>query len=102
MIKILLIFRHKNYYVGHNRDRKSTRLNSSHVATSYAVFCLKKKKKRYHPASNPPPSPVPQEVPTQLKPSPCDGSTRHTTSSPCSRTAWLPLDRLATRLTRPT
>src|SRR5690625_1804554 len=26
-------------------DRKSTRLNSSHVATSYAVFCLKKKKK---------------------------------------------------------
>src|SRR5437870_8290809 len=25
-------------------DRKSTRLNSSHVATSYAVFCLKKKK----------------------------------------------------------
>src|SRR5690606_39603849 len=26
------------------RDRKSTRLNSSHVKTSYAVFCLKKKK----------------------------------------------------------
>src|SRR5690625_6640846 len=26
-------------------DRKSTRLNSSHVAMSYAVFCLKKKKK---------------------------------------------------------
>src|SRR5439155_2896108 len=26
------------------RDRKSTRLNSSHVAISYAVFCLKKKK----------------------------------------------------------
>src|SRR5690625_2912669 len=26
-------------------DRKSTRLNSSHVASSYAVFCLKKKKK---------------------------------------------------------
>src|SRR5690625_5493128 len=25
-------------------DRKSTRLNSSHVATSYAVFCLKKQK----------------------------------------------------------
>src|SRR5690625_5544159 len=25
-------------------DRKSTRLNSSHVASSYAVFCLKKKK----------------------------------------------------------
>src|SRR5690625_6809823 len=27
-----------------NRDRKSTRLNSSHVAISYAVFCLKKKR----------------------------------------------------------
>src|SRR3989442_9239154 len=27
------------------RDRKSTRLNSSHVRISYAVFCLKKKKK---------------------------------------------------------
>src|SRR5215204_7001207 len=26
------------------RDRKSTRLNSSHTVTSYAVFCLKKKK----------------------------------------------------------
>src|SRR5690606_8048235 len=29
-----------------NRDRKSTRLNSSHVKISYAVFCLKKKKKK--------------------------------------------------------
>src|SRR5690606_41348764 len=28
------------------QDRKSTRLNSSHVKISYAVFCLKKKKKR--------------------------------------------------------
>src|SRR5436309_11181425 len=28
------------------RDRKSTRLNSSHVKISYAVFCLKKKKKQ--------------------------------------------------------
>src|SRR5690625_6779458 len=28
------------------RDRKSTRLNSSHVAISYAVFCLKKKRNR--------------------------------------------------------
>src|SRR5258705_7659583 len=28
------------------RDRKSTRLNSSHLGISYAVFCLKKKKKR--------------------------------------------------------
>src|SRR5437588_8253088 len=32
-------------------DRKSTRLNSSHTVISYAVFCLKKKKKNkyYHP-----------------------------------------------------
>src|SRR5207249_5348167 len=41
------------------RDRKSTRLNSSHVSISYAVFCLKKKKKidktgssGYHDARN--------------------------------------------------
>src|SRR5690349_23145293 len=29
-----------------NQDRKSTRLNSSHVEISYAVFCLKKKKNK--------------------------------------------------------
>src|SRR5690625_5830762 len=32
---------------GSGADRKSTRLNSSHVAISYAVFCLKKKKKQH-------------------------------------------------------
>src|SRR5690625_5452655 len=32
-------------FITENKDRKSTRLNSSHVAISYAVFCLKKKKK---------------------------------------------------------
>src|SRR2546426_1279814 len=32
--------------VGTVRDRKSTRLNSSHLVISYAVFCLKKKKKK--------------------------------------------------------
>src|SRR5436305_8633166 len=31
-------------------DRKSTRLNSSHVRISYAVFCLKKKKKKKKPS----------------------------------------------------
>src|SRR3989454_3788693 len=31
---------------GRERDRKSTRLNSSHLVISYAVFCLKKKKKK--------------------------------------------------------
>src|SRR5690606_41405820 len=30
--------------LGHRPDRKSTRLNSSHVKISYAVFCLKKKR----------------------------------------------------------
>src|SRR5690349_7049254 len=66
-----MIVRHANWLIGHNRDRvakdlqprrdaqpgrfavmggdsldrKSTRLNSSHVEISYAVFCLKKKKK---------------------------------------------------------
>src|SRR5690554_7536938 len=33
-----------------NLDRKSTRLNSSHVRISYAVFCLKKKKKKNEPS----------------------------------------------------
>src|SRR5256885_974828 len=32
------------YYRLHATDRKSTRLNSSHLVISYAVFCLKKKK----------------------------------------------------------
>src|SRR5690606_41417806 len=33
---------------GAGKDRKSTRLNSSHVKISYAVFCLKKKKRIHH------------------------------------------------------
>src|SRR2546426_6142832 len=39
--------RHRRVRVGVRRaeDRKSTRLNSSHLVISYAVFCLKKKKK---------------------------------------------------------
>src|SRR3989442_11789071 len=42
-------------YVPYYQDRKSTRLNSSHVRISYAVFCLKKKKKNkqtYNEAEN--------------------------------------------------
>src|SRR5690349_23958514 len=35
----------EGFRVNPPRDRKSTRLNSSHVEISYAVFCLKKKKK---------------------------------------------------------
>src|SRR3989442_6256977 len=34
------------YFAVSDADRKSTRLNSSHVRISYAVFCLKKKKTR--------------------------------------------------------
>src|SRR5436309_4756049 len=33
-------------FMSSSTDRKSTRLNSSHVKISYAVFCLKKKKKK--------------------------------------------------------
>src|SRR5207248_3583920 len=40
-----------------DRDRKSTRLNSSHRTISYAVFCLKKKKKKSHDLCTPPPAP---------------------------------------------
>src|SRR2546426_10377272 len=36
-----------------HRDRKSTRLNSSHLVISYAVFCLKKKKKKKNNNDNP-------------------------------------------------
>src|SRR5256885_10157581 len=35
----------------HRRDRKSTRLNSSHLVISYAVFCLKKKQQDQAPQS---------------------------------------------------
>src|SRR5256885_12696663 len=39
------VFRHGGLFFGH-ADRKSTRLKSSHLVISYAVFFLKKKKKR--------------------------------------------------------
>src|SRR2546426_3963233 len=38
-------------HVQYREDRKSTRLNSSHLVISYAVFCLKKKKKKRAPQS---------------------------------------------------
>src|SRR5205814_9534856 len=34
---------HRRRHAGRRQDRKSTRLNSSHLGISYAVFCLKKK-----------------------------------------------------------
>src|SRR5207253_10998938 len=45
-------------------DRKSTRLNSSHVATSYAVFCVKKKKPEPGPAP-PRAAPIPSVTPAR-------------------------------------
>src|ERR1039457_6831118 len=41
-------------------DRKSTRLNSSHLVISYAVFCLKKKIHIYSFSSSDPPPPLPR------------------------------------------
>src|SRR5437667_1871380 len=38
----------RSQYCAAISDRKSTRLNSSHITISYAVFCLKKKKKKPH------------------------------------------------------
>src|SRR5436190_4323805 len=43
----------RNHPQQEGRDRKSTRLNSSHTVISYAVFCLKKKKKRQSDSSIP-------------------------------------------------
>src|ERR1039457_7342916 len=37
----------RSYRTHGHLDRKSTRLNSSHLVISYAVFCLKKKKNKY-------------------------------------------------------
>src|SRR2546422_3646690 len=45
------------------QDRKSTRLNSSHGYISYAVFCLKKKKRKQHPRAL-----VPQPARTRIPP----------------------------------
>src|SRR5690348_17558273 len=42
-----------NATIGTAQDRKSTRLNSSHPSISYAVFCLKKKKKHKMPMNMP-------------------------------------------------
>src|SRR5256885_2751100 len=46
-----LLFSSTSEIYGDPEDRKSTRLNSSHLVISYAVFCLKKKKKTFHAQS---------------------------------------------------
>src|SRR5256885_4053639 len=45
-------------HLGDLQDRKSTRLNSSHLVISYAVFCLKKKKHPRSPLSSCPVNPM--------------------------------------------
>src|SRR5205814_3863473 len=44
--------RSKDFVGSASADRKSTRLNSSHLGISYAVFCLKKKKKTQKTKNN--------------------------------------------------
>src|SRR5437667_1246123 len=44
------------------QDRKSTRLNSSHITISYAVFCLKKKKKKKKKHTNTTQRTTPQKI----------------------------------------
>src|ERR1039458_8626538 len=55
-------------------DRKSTRLNSSHLGISYAVFCLKKKTQKH--THNPQPTPEPTPAPPLLPLPPGCGVTR--------------------------
>ena len=59
------------YELGLNPDRKSTRLNSSHITISYAVFCLKKNPP-YPPylIYLPPPPPYPAHPPSPTPPTP--------------------------------
>src|SRR5947199_5989388 len=56
------------------RDRKSTRLNSSHLGTSYAVFCLKKKK---HPRVSHRPADAERHPSGNEQPGDADEQTEH-------------------------
>src|SRR5256885_7961169 len=60
-------------------DRKSTRLNSSHLVISYAVFCLKKKKSRHL-------MPILTFVPPPRSLRPCDQSRRDLSVATSTRT----------------
>src|SRR2546426_2187252 len=84
----------------HPPDRKSTRLNSSHLVISYAVFCLKKKKKtssppRTSPTARPreisghttPPAPTDPVSPRSAPP--CHFSSRPRPPQPSPRAANL-------------
>src|SRR5256885_12568543 len=66
--------------LGLREDRKSTRLNSSHLVISYAVFCLKKKNLNppvSYPAPPPPHPPPPSPPPPPPRPHPPPSAPLH-------------------------
>src|SRR6202051_1995085 len=82
-------------------DRKSTRLNSSHMSISYAVFCLKKKKQpRHRELSGPAPSPVrraPASAPhTSRSPPATTSCVAQIRARPCIRSCFFFLNDGAT------
>src|SRR5260221_10180883 len=54
------------------KDRKSTRLNSSHTVISYAVFCLKKKKKSINDSTDIENAVFPKQMPIRITARDCD------------------------------
>src|SRR5256884_749921 len=70
-----------------DRDRKSTRLNSSHGYISYAVFCLKKKKTTHDASLVMPSAPRHATVPLQLDPASNFVASTTTVASPAWRMA---------------
>src|SRR5690554_7350919 len=70
------------------RDRKSTRLNSSHVRISYAVFCLKKKKQKHQApglGNTRPRPPGPPGLGTESRPTPDPERRSHPPPRPAPR-----------------
>src|SRR3954449_1503720 len=73
-------------------DRKSTRLNSSHTLISYAVFCLKKKKKQTYTRTipiNPTSAPLRAQTPRDNQ-----HFSRSRARAPCALPSTLHFDRL--------
>src|SRR2546427_2234882 len=58
----LAVLRRVKFAKKREGDRKSTRLNSSHSQISYAVFCLKKKKKKISQSNEPKRRTAPQDI----------------------------------------
>src|ERR1022692_1469768 len=65
-------------------DRKSTRLNSSHLVISYAVFCLKKKKKPTAHCTRPASCSTRPATPTSTRATPCSPAARAGEMLSCS------------------